>query len=160
MKRRNFLLGLVSSIQLISTIKYGEKAGVLDLVPSSDKFRELLIRSSAVKDAYHAYKDILQTEHTSVPKLYEQKLDAFFDHIHNEFDSSVPQYELKKGQDIISNNKMLYTSELEGMSESWHPVTALRELLTTRNVNIPLEYLRNGIRWERFINKYSKHVIG
>lgn len=51
LNRRSFLTGLMTAIPLLSTIKFGA-TDIVELVPKNDKFRELLFRTTEVKNAY------------------------------------------------------------------------------------------------------------
>lgn len=149
MERRKFLTGLVSAIPLISTIRYGETSGVLDMAPKTDKFRELLIRSSAVKQSYFSDNK----------KLFNANVISMLDHINQEFNSSAPREELKIGQDaIFGNHGIIDENALKDLSEAWHPIVSLRELLCHSKIRLNDDNLSSR-QWRTFNKNYSKLII-
>lgn len=149
MERRKFLTGLVSAIPTISTIKYGETAGVLDMVTTHDKFRELLIRSSAVKQAF-----LSDDKRSCISASHE-----LLQHINNEFDHNSPMIELKIGQSVIFNKNGVDETALENLSECWHPIAAFRELLRTNGICLYKETIQSG-QWKLFSKNYNRLIVG
>lgn len=148
LNRRSFLTGLMTAIPLLSTIKFGATE-IVELVPKNDKFRELLFRTTEVKNAYTGPEAVDS-------KAYNDSWNNLLSHINNEFDHTTVT-----SQEVIDifNNKMSIFDEdsLLSYSEGSHPIAAIRELLCLNKLRLRANNLSST--WGIFSNNYTPLII-
>ena len=148
LNRRSFLTGLMTAIPLLSTIKFGATE-VVELVPKNDKFRELLFRTTEVKNAYTGPEVVDSKE-------YNDSWRNLLSHINNEFDhTTVTSQEVN---DIFSNKMSIFEeNSLLSYSEGSHPIAAVRELLWNNKLIICPNNLSST--WSVFSNNYAPLIL-
>lgn len=148
LNRRSFLTGLMTAIPLLSTIKFGATE-VVELVPKNDKFRELLFRTTEVKNAYTGLEAVDS-------KAYNDSWNNLLSHINNEFDhTTVTSQEVT---DIFNNKMSIFEEDsLLSYSEGSHPIAAVRELLSLHKLRLRPNNLSST--WDIFSNNYAPLIL-
>ena len=148
LNRRSFLTGLMTAIPLLSTIKFGA-TDIVELVPKNDKFRELLLRTTEVKNAYTG-REVIES------KAYNDSWRNLLSHINNEFDhTTVTSQEVI---DIFNGNISIFEEDsLLSYSEGSHPVAAVRELMWKHKLRLIPNNLSTD--WTVFANHYAPIIL-
>lgn len=141
---RSFLTGLMTAIPLLSTIKFGSTE-IVELVPKTDKSRELIVRTTDVKNKWNG------NIHS---KEYIQSWNSLLKHIDNEFDPSTATKQ--EVDDIFSGKVSIFSDDtLSNYSEGTHPIAAVRELLNKNRVIVDF----GEVEWVTFIDKWAPTIL-
>ena len=144
---RSFLTGLMTAIPLLSTIKFGSTE-IVELVPKNDKFRELIVRTTNVRNKW-----------LEAPKSneYTNSWDELLDHINNDFD---PSLVTRQEVDTIFDNKVSIFDDtiLKTFSEGSHPIAAIRELISHNEVRFPMDRIHSE-GWKKFSDNYVPVIL-